>query len=69
MTVARAGHCAVLLRSGRVLIIGGVKDTSGNAASFLDTAELFDPKTGEFTLIEDAGDPERDRQEADRPAG
>jgi len=57
MDSARAGHCAVLLRSGKVLIIGGVKDTAGNAGSFLATAEIFDPATGEFTLVEDAGDP------------
>ncbi len=57
MTVARAGHNAVLLRSGKVLILGGVEDAAGNAASFLDTAEIYDPVTQEFTLVEDPGDP------------
>jgi hypothetical protein len=57
LSVPRAGHSAVLLRSGKVMIIGGVKDANGNAASYLDTAELYDPADGSFTLIQDAGDP------------
>jgi hypothetical protein len=41
MSRPRAGHVAVLLPNGRVLIIGG--DTAGN------TAEIFDPNTGRFS--------------------
>ena len=44
MTTARAGHTAVLLRNGKVLIIGGQQLNAG-----LVSAELYDPATGTFT--------------------
>src|SRR5262249_26809673 len=40
MTIARAGHAATLLLSGKVLVTGGTADP---------TAELYDPATGTFT--------------------
>jgi Kelch motif protein len=55
MSTPRAGHSAVLLRSGKVLIVGGVADANETASSFLDTAEIFDPTDGSFTLVEDGG--------------
>ncbi|MBZ5694138.1 MAG: hypothetical protein LAN36_02125 [Acidobacteriia bacterium] len=44
MSVARAGHTAILLNNGMVLIAGGY---SGSA--YLSTAELYNPATGTFT--------------------
>ncbi len=44
MTVARAGHAAVRLPEGRVLIMGG-----RDAERSLATAELFDPTTASFS--------------------
>jgi WD40 repeat protein len=46
MNSARAAHTATLLNSGKVLVSGGI-DNNGNV---LDTAELYDPVSGTFTL-------------------
>lgn len=51
MTVARFDHAAVLLRNGRVLIIGGLERNGEMQPS----AELFNPVTGRFTRT---GEPE-----------
>jgi hypothetical protein len=45
MTVARFDHAAVLLPSGRVLIVGGIERNGVMQPG----AELFDPVTGRFT--------------------
>jgi hypothetical protein len=42
MTVPRAGHSAMLLMNGKVLITGGGRETSAHA-------ELFDPVAGTFS--------------------
>jgi hypothetical protein len=47
MQDARADHTATLLRDGRVLIAGGMVENG----VFLDTAELFDPKSGKFEAL------------------
>ena len=46
----RAGHTATLLPNGKVLVVGG--DTSALPPNFGrgDTAELYDPATGRWTL-------------------
>lgn len=45
MAVARFGHSAALLPDGRVLIVGGTRDT----VEMLASAEIYDPGTGTFT--------------------
>lgn len=42
----RADHTATLLKDGRVLITGGMVENG----VFLNSAELFDPATGEFSV-------------------
>jgi hypothetical protein len=46
MTVARGQHAATLLSSGKVLITGGVSNSSS-----LNSAELYDPETKTFSPI------------------
>jgi hypothetical protein len=46
MATARAGHAAVLLHSGRVLIVGGWIGHAETAS-----AELYDPATGKFATL------------------
>jgi WD40 repeat protein len=49
MADAAVGHTATLLQDGRVLIVGGTGTGAYNDTTST-TAELYDPKTGEFTL-------------------
>jgi hypothetical protein len=46
MNVGRRSHQAILLRTGKVLIVGG----NGTGGTLLASAELYDPDTGTFTL-------------------
>ncbi|HEX9000302.1 MAG TPA: kelch repeat-containing protein, partial [Blastocatellia bacterium] len=49
MTVARSLHSAVLLPTGKVLAIGGIRGIEINDSDYLDTAELFDPATNAWS--------------------
>jgi hypothetical protein len=48
MTTARFGQVATLLADGRVLVVGGDSAVGTGSATYLASAELFDPKTGTF---------------------
>jgi Bacterial Ig-like domain (group 3) len=48
LNTARTGATATLLANGEILIAGGSSD--GTAASALNTAELYNPVTGAFTV-------------------
>jgi N-acetylneuraminic acid mutarotase len=52
MTAARDGHTATLLSSGKVLITGGCNNSESGSVvcdTYLNSAELYDPETDEFT--------------------
>jgi N-acetylneuraminic acid mutarotase len=51
LTTARAGHAAALLEDGRVLVAGGQMVVApGRPPVFLDSAEIYDPATGQWTV-------------------
>jgi Kelch motif len=50
MTVARSGAAGAPLADGRVLVAGGVDPTNLNVRVILDSAEIFDPAAGTFSL-------------------
>jgi hypothetical protein len=50
LNVDRSGHTATLLSNGKVLIAGGGQTTTPGSAIMLDSAELYDPATGSFSL-------------------
>ncbi|HWF12832.1 MAG TPA: kelch repeat-containing protein [Candidatus Acidoferrales bacterium] len=49
MTVPRQGHTATLLPDGKVLIVGGVVGNCNSSCSY-NTAEIYDPAAGTFSL-------------------
>ncbi|MFI7121769.1 Kelch repeat-containing protein [Amycolatopsis sp. NPDC049868] len=49
MTDPRAGHQAVALHDGRVLVIGGTAEIGSGVYTGLGFCELYDPSTGKWT--------------------
>jgi len=52
MNVPRNMFMAILLDDGRVLIAGGGDNSGGAGSMAYDTAEIYDPATGTFKLLE-----------------
>ncbi len=50
MAMNRAWHTATLLADGRVLVAGGWLVNPANTFTIFDSAEVFDPSTGSFSL-------------------
>lgn len=64
MNIARADHAAVLLnREGKVLVAGGRSASLGPPA-YLNSTELYDPKTGTWTLTGSMASPRGDNHDA-----
>lgn len=55
MVTPRANHIAIRLADGRVLVAGGVTESS-----WTPTAEIYDPATGQFTATGSMNSPRRD---------
>jgi hypothetical protein len=68
MTEPRSGHQAVLLRDGRVLVVGGVLLTGGRPVA-LAYCEMFDPTTGDWTPTGELGTPRAGHQATLLPDG
>lgn len=49
---ARARHAAILLPSGKVLIVGGQMEYGDGTYSWPREVELFDPDSGQFSVME-----------------
>ncbi|MEO5704575.1 MAG: kelch repeat-containing protein [Candidatus Limnocylindrales bacterium] len=50
MNEARTGHAAVLLPDGKVLVVGGARDFTYFPSHMLTSAELYDPRSGTWTV-------------------
>lgn len=53
LNLPRANPSAILLADGRVLVAGGSYSAPGGGDPNAPTAEIYDPATGEFTLVGD----------------
>lgn len=52
MNVPREGHAATLLRNGKVLIAGGGRGGMPGGYIAYDTAEIFDPASNRFSMLD-----------------
>jgi hypothetical protein len=51
LVVGRRGHAATLLPSGQLLVAGGAGTNDAGAFNVLQSAEIYDPGPGTFTLV------------------
>lgn len=51
MSIGRTWHAATLLNDGRVLVTGGYSMSGGSVVWGTNTAEIYDPSTGVFTVV------------------
>jgi hypothetical protein len=56
--IDRSQPTATLLSDGRVLVVGGTQTTTPGYGIMLDTAEIYDPGTGSFTLTGSLSEPQ-----------
>jgi len=49
----RGGHTATLLADGRVLVLGGTQTTDPGYGICLKSAEVYDPTSGIFTIVDE----------------
>lgn len=57
MKYSRRGHTASRLKDDKVLIAGGIDDSLPDAQRLLDSAEVFDPRTCQFSLTSNMSNP------------
>ena len=69
MRQPRAGHTATRLADGRVLLAGGWYEVSSGTLNVAQTAEIFDPATGQFSDVGNLGIPRADHAALRLPDG
>jgi hypothetical protein len=60
MHYPRRGHTATRFENNKVLIAGGIDDALPDPQRFLDSAEIFDARTRQFSLISNMSNPRFD---------
>ncbi|MEV6397447.1 DUF6603 domain-containing protein [Streptomyces sp. NPDC051907] len=69
MAGARCAHSATLLSTGKVLIAGGSRARGAHGEGSLASAELFDPRTGQWTAAAPMSDARSGHRAVALPAG
>ena len=69
MTTGREDHTATLLRDGRVLVVGGDQGSAQDWVGAIASAEIYDPRTGEWTVTGSLHTPRTDHTASLLPDG